>query len=196
MKKQNFAILIILLSFILVSCGTQQDESMEYYSNDTVTSGQGITGFGASEAPMMMDAGIEMKQASVEVSEESMSNSNDPLVQSNRKLIRTVDLSVETNTFDTTMEELSASVAELNGYLEQSNIGGRSMLYEDENRSAYIIARIPAQNLDTFLSKVKEATNITYQNEHIADVTLQYNDVESRKKTLEIEQERIWELLE
>ena len=42
---------------------------------------------------------------------------------------------------------------------------------------------------------VSEIGNVTQKNESVEDVTLQYVDVESRKKALETEQERLMELL-
>ena len=56
--------------------------------------------------------------------------------------------------------------------------------------------RIPADQLDAFLSEVSTQGNITYKNENVQDVTLQYTDITSRKKTLQVEQDRLWALLE
>ena len=46
-----------------------------------------------------------------------------------------------------------------------------------------------------FVDVVSEIGNVTQKNESVEDVTLQYVDVESRKKALETEQERLMELL-
>ncbi len=56
--------------------------------------------------------------------------------------------------------------------------------------------RIPSAHLDPFLSQINEQSNVTNRSESIEDVTLQYSDIESRKKTLAVEQERLWALLE
>lgn len=50
--------------------------------------------------------------------------------------------------------------------------------------------------LEAFLQAAQASGNVVSQSETTEDVTLQYSDVESRKKSLEIEQERIWALLE
>ncbi len=63
-------------------------------------------------------------------------------------------------------------------------------------RHASITARIPADQLDSFLQVVEDQANVTERSETTTDVTLQYSDLESRKKTLTTEQERIWALLE
>lgn len=56
--------------------------------------------------------------------------------------------------------------------------------------------RIPAENLDTFLSSVADQSNVTSKNENVSDVTLQYVDLESHKKTLKAEQDRLLEMIE
>ena len=57
-------------------------------------------------------------------------------------------------------------------------------------------ARIPAKRLDEFVQRVGEQSNITNKEERVEDVTLQYVDLESRKKALATEQDRLLELLE
>ncbi|WP_294150382.1 DUF4349 domain-containing protein [uncultured Clostridium sp.] len=119
-------------------------------------------------------------------------------VDTQRKLIRTVSMSLESTQFDSLMESITKKVTELGGYIENSNISGSSIRYgSDRNqRSAQITARIPADNLPAFITEVEENGNVTGKQEAVEDVTLSYADVESRKKTLEVEQERLWELLE
>lgn len=50
--------------------------------------------------------------------------------------------------------------------------------------------------MDEFLNGVESAGNVVRRSESTKDVTLQYSDIESRKKTLKIEQDRLWVLLE
>lgn len=116
----------------------------------------------------------------------------------NRKLIRNVTLSVETDAFDQMMKTLTDKVGELGGYVEQSDISGNSLNYQNElvPRYASLTVRVPIDRLDGFVSTVEANGNITNKSENTQDVTLQYSDLESRKKSLSVEQERIWALLE
>lgn len=113
-----------------------------------------------------------------------------------RKLIRTIDLQVETQEFDALVEQMENQIAELGGYIESSSISGKRMSEDGRSRSASLTARIPNQKLDAFVSEVSEQGNVTRKSETTEDVTLQYTDVESRKKALETEQERLWVILE
>ena len=117
---------------------------------------------------------------------------------SERKLIRTVNIDAETDQFDDLITSVTDRITSLGGYTEQSDISGQRTNRSNEPipRHAYIVARIPADMLDTFMDAVEQGANVTNKTESTQDVTLQYSDVESRKKSLTIEQERIWDLLE
>ena len=63
-------------------------------------------------------------------------------------------------------------------------------------RTASLTVRIPTGRLDEFITDLEGKGSIVNRSENTEDVTLQYSDIESRKKTLEMEQDRIWALLE
>ena len=122
---------------------------------------------------------------------------NTPL-PAGRKLIRNADMDVETDSFDTLLSGIYSRISELGGYVEQSSTSGRRPGYQNTPipRSASITARIPSAKLDQFITTVEESGNVVNKTETTEDVTLKYSDIESRKKSLTIEQDRIWELLE
>ena len=115
-----------------------------------------------------------------------------------RKLIRNVSMNLETREFDALTKSISDAVTFLGGYIEQADVSGNSLYWSGERSSRYsnITARIPENKLDAFLTEVSGQGNVTYKNESVQDVTLQYTDITSRKKTLQMEQDRLWELLE
>ncbi len=117
-------------------------------------------------------------------------------VPTGRKLIRTVHLSVETMEFDQLIGNINQAVSDAGGYMESSDVSGTSISDSLGRRYAYLTVRVPADKLDHFISLVGEQSNITSKSETTQDVTLQYSDIESRKKSLLIEQDRLWELLE
>lgn len=119
-------------------------------------------------------------------------------VPAGRKLIRNVDMDVETDSFDALISGINSRISELGGYVEQSSTSGRRAGYQNTPipRSASVTARIPSDKLEQFITTVEETGNVINKTETTEDVTLQYSDIESRKKSLSIEQDRIWELLE
>ena len=114
------------------------------------------------------------------------------------KLIRNVSMHLETREFDALTKSISDAVTFFGGYIEQADVSGNSLYWSGERSSRYsnITARIPENKLDAFLTEVSGQGNVTYKNESVQDVTLQYTDITSRKKTLQMEQDRLWELLE
>lgn len=113
----------------------------------------------------------------------------------NQKLIRTIRLDAETEDMDTLLSQVEKRVAELGGYVEAREIYNGSMYNSSRYRNASLTIRIPAAKLDSFVDHVEEVSNITSNTETTDDVTLQYVSIESRIKALQIEEERLLELL-
>ena len=135
------------------------------------------------DAPMEMDT-IQSSAPMTEV------------IQTSRKLIRTVHLNVETYDFDELLIKLQEQISAMAGYIEQSDISGNSVQNNYSRRHAYLTVRVPSTSLDQFITSVEDNGNVTNKSETTTDITLQYSDLESRRKSLTIEQDRIWELLE
>ena len=169
----------------------------------------GLTACGASaaggknEAETVTETAADTGDIKTEAAAEGGDSLTSPAALSSpqtagRKLIRNVDLWTETEDFDGLLRSIHEQVASLSGYVEQSDVSGSSIQHDSRpsRRHASITARIPADRLDSFLQAVEGQANVTERSETTTDVTLQYSDLESRKKTLTTEQERIWALLE
>ena len=110
-----------------------------------------------------------------------------------RKLIKNVHMDVETEDYPTLIATVTARVEELGGYMENYDSYNEN---EIGRRGCGMTLRIPAGKLDGFLVQLGEISNIRSRSESVEDVTLQYVDMESHKKMLREEQERLLELLE
>ena len=122
-------------------------------------------------------------------------NGIEEVQETDRKLIRNVNLSLQTKEFDTVLDNMSQKVKDLGGYIQDSSVWGSSSDYSSSRSASYTL-RIPSDKLDEFIDVVETLGNVTYKNESVDDVTLRYVDVESHKKALETEQERLLALLE
>lgn len=135
--------------------------------------------------------------------EESASGSNgvekvddETVKNNNRKIIKTVNISAETEEFDSFVANVNAKVIALGGYMENTDISGRSINSSMSSmRRASMTARIPAQNLDSFVDHVSTNSNILNKSESASDVTLNYADTAAHIKSLRTEQDRLNELL-
>lgn len=123
------------------------------------------------------------------------SSSSTTALPVDRKLVKTIYLDAETKELDTLLTALDKKVAELGGYMEERSVNGSSnSTYK--YRSANMVIRIPADKLDAFVEHVAEKSNITYSNQTVEDITLNYVATESRVAALETEQARLLELME
>ena len=110
------------------------------------------------------------------------------------KIIKTVDLSVETKEYEAYITALTASVSAAGGYVETSTANLGSTSYS--NRYATFTVRIPAANLDSFISASGEKGTITSKTENQQNVTLEYVDLESRIEAYKTEKATLTGLLE
>lgn len=135
----------------------------------------------------------ETMASSEDIRQKEVLNLNE---NTNRKLIKTISMNVETENFDSLLGNIKQRVAALGGYVEQEEINGTSYYAARNNRYASMSLRIPNDQLESFVNEVTEISNVIWKNENVQDVTLQYVDVESHKKALQTEQDRLFELLE
>ena len=202
MKRRiiTLAIAIITTGAVLAGCGSSSasSDSGGYNAKEAASPAMAAESYAYSDDlydyAAEEEADIEPEEARAAGESEAPSDS-EILASSNRKLIKTVSMSAETREFDKFISNVTDKINTLGGYAESVDISGNSYDSYSE-RSAFIVARIPAAKLDMFVSDVSEHSNITSKNESAEDVTLQYADVEAHKESLKIEQQRLNELLE
>lgn len=107
----------------------------------------------------------------------------------NKKIIKTYNFSYDTEKFDEAYRYLREQVAAYDGYISSSDMYGTDL------RNLRLTARIPVDKCDGFVNQLGSLGTVVSQSESAEDVTLQYNDTESRITSLKTEQQRINELL-
>lgn len=117
-------------------------------------------------------------------------------VDPSRKMIYQVSYRIQTLDFDASLSAIDALAVEFGGYTESSEIFGRSIQSSrSQLRSATLVLRIPADQLNSFFGRVSSIGTITGESLSSQDVTLQYVDIDARLKTLQQQEERILALL-
>lgn len=168
--KICFIIIATLVSaLLLASCGSEEAlDSVENIKTETAENAVGTVG-------------------------------NDTVIKDqNAKIIREISMTGETKDFESASEMLKSQINEAGGYIESSEINGGESLRNNrysERRANYII-RIPAEKLDDFLNKTKEALNVTSFTENTTDVTLEYYDIQARLDTLKSKKAALEAMLE
>jgi hypothetical protein len=170
-------LVIVLLLSALAGCGAKEEAA--------------VSSPGA--APMATEAVME----EVLYDEASSETGSGTTLPENQKLIRTVHMDAQTLSMNPLMAWLDSRVAELGGYYEQKSVR-RSGSRDDGSyyQFADLMIRIPAENLDQFVSQIGEEANVTSKSETTENVTLTYVSTQSRVLALETEQTRLLELLE
>lgn len=202
-KNKLFSILVsaITVSLVLAGCGgsNKSDSYDGYYSEGSYYDSEPMMAMEEAVEEYYSDdvyeVGSEAKMAATDNAEVATESELESTA-SNRKLIKDVNMTVQTKEFDTLIETITNKIDALGGYAEEMNVTGYE--YDSSSKStrtAYITARIPAKNLKSFVSVISENSNITSKNESTRDVTLEYSDVEARRNSLRVEQERLNELI-
>ena len=118
------------------------------------------------------------------------------LLDADRKIIKTVNESVQTDSYDSFIKSISEAVASVGGYISSKEEHGDSYYNSQTLRSSYYTIRIPAEKLDEFTKNVDSLAVVTSYNESMLDVTEAYVDVESRIAVYESERIALLEMLE
>lgn len=193
-------ILILILAVTACSKKSETKNDSASYSYDMAESSTGSTAAelaGMEEKPKeSLNYGSNAGASEESGINNSSSISANQLNQSNDKIIRRFFLDVETQEFDNLISKIDSEVNRLGGYVESSDISGKRYYYSEESRYASIIVRVPKEKVNDFVNSVNENSNVVKKQESTENVTLQYTDIESRKKSLEIEQERLFDILE
>jgi len=182
--KRYLSIVLVLLLLIsaLTGCGAKSDSYVEQAAPEA-----------APEAAPMEP----MEEEVLYDETTSESGSTGTVLPENQKLIRTVYMEAETLSMDSLITWLDGRVGALNGYYEQKSVR-RSGSRDDGSYYQYadLTIRVPAENLDGFISQVGDEANIVSTSESTENVTLTYVSTQSRVQALETEQTRLLELLE
>ena len=112
-----------------------------------------------------------------------------------QKLIRTMDLEVETDDLDELLGFLDGKVASMGGYMEERSVRNGSSSATRRYRYANMTIRVPVDRLDEMVEHISGRSNVVSSNESADDITLTYVATQSRVTALEVEQERLLELL-
>lgn len=108
----------------------------------------------------------------------------------NAKIIYTARLSVETTEFEAAQKTIEEITAKHGGYFEAMEVNNNSSSY----RNAYYQIRIPAEELDAFLSEAPAFGNITTAGKNADDVSEYYYDTEARLESARAKLQRLQEL--
>lgn len=178
MKRFLGMILAVLMLLALIGCGAATDSAENMKVEEPMEE---------PGAVMDQEAGGGLLYGTTE---ESASTT-----VADQKLIKRVNIDAETEDLEALLPQITNKVGALGGYIEHQELYNGSAYATSRRRNVNMTIRIPADRLAEFTAQVEGVSNVVSYSESAENVTLQYVDTESRVKALEVEQERLLELL-
>ena len=155
---------------------TEYAEDIALYTTETAENGVMLT-----SAKRSKDTGAVITGAGAEET-----------VATDKKIIRTASMSIATQTFEDSLNNLRASCEEQGGWIESSS---ESVNSYSGLRTAYLTLRVPQDMLDAYLAGTEGLGRITSRSESATDVTASYQDTATRLSTQLALMERLQALI-
>lgn len=114
--------------------------------------------------------------------------------QSDEKIIRTASLTLKTTDFQQSLTQIEALVGKSEGYVERLYQSGEDG--QNGGRYANYTLRIPAANLDSFLSGLEGVARVADMSQTRQDKSAEYQDTASRLKTQQDKMARLQALFQ
>ncbi len=177
MKKWLSLTLVLLLTVgLLAGCGAQSK--------------------GAASMDMAANGSAEIAPEEGILTEDKEISASDTAFPENQKMVRKIWLETETEDLDELLSDVEQQMAALNGYIESQNqYNGSNYSGSRRYRNASLTIRIPADQLDGFITQVSDVSNIVSKKQTAENITLTYVATQSRITALQTEQTRLLELL-
>lgn len=191
MKKRIMSATVVLLLMVMLftSCSAKMNDSMAagdaYYPSDKAEDVYAEGGYDYEYSEPELDDYVDS---------DSSIGSLDAVTETSRKRIQYVTVTMESLEYDTALSEVKMRATAAGGYIESSSESGKD-IKGTGSRRAYIVFRIPAENLDKFAGEIENVGNVLTLETSTRDVTESYYDIEARLASLESQRDRYMELL-
>jgi hypothetical protein len=172
MRKVFCLIAVVVVLAAAVACAPARAPAPEVSKKEVVV-----------ERPVLESVAVE-KAVPAEVGRELASVEE-------RMIIWTGDVSLIVKDAGESLEKVEAIAKDLGGYVVNS-----SSWYEEEQLRASLTIRVPAEEFDTAMARLKDlAIKVEHRNVSTQDVTEEYTDLDSRLRNLEATEKELLELL-
>lgn len=119
---------------------------------------------------------------------------------STEKLIYRADLSIETLDFDAAVASLERLAGAMGGFIESSNVSGNTSWQPDGttrivDRWANYTIRVPAERFQEAVNQAGSLGSVTSSGTQVENITSRFTDQEARQHSLEVQEERLLEML-
>lgn len=122
------------------------------------------------------------------------------LQKSAEKMVYTASVNMETLDYDNALSSVMKDINDMGGFVENSSESNdnRRWYYADPGvttRSARLTVRIPTEKYSDFLNGLSAYGQIVNKTQNAENISRQYGDTQAQIQALEIEQERLLEMM-
>jgi hypothetical protein len=198
--KKFFSILMVLVMVLsMTACGSSSKDTA--YDDMYAGSMNAAPGFAPESA--IGDGYYESDKGYSDVAVETPQSPNPGLEEDvpgeylERKIVYTVTLDLQTKEFDMAMQLINDNVAANKAYVQSQKQTDSSGYYSKyTSRNLTMVVRVPSENLDTFLSGLKnENIHTISTSKDSKDYSTSYYDKQIRIDNLKIQEERLLDML-
>ena len=187
MKKIISLLLCLLLTLALCACGS---ESASYSkASDAYTEGAYY------EAPQMESGDWDAEEPGGLAANAAENGAALGGIEP-EKIIYTASATLETLTFDETLERLQTLIEQYDGFVESSSVSGNEYRsYGGSRRASYRI-RIPSGRFQELMGSLSTLGNVPYTSTSSENVSARYYDTQARITALKTQEQRLLEMME
>ena len=113
------------------------------------------------------------------------------VAESGEKIIKNTYINAESQNFEKDIESIKGRINTLKGIIDNSSTSFGNSYNKNSKRIATFSIRIPKNSFDSFINYIQMILNITYKSESVEDVTDNYEDIQNKKESLILEEEKL-----
>jgi hypothetical protein len=208
-KARNNIIMLLALVVALGACGSAPERSAASQAMPEASRGGASDLYGRndimydSEADYQRDESAPMAAAAEAPDEApSYTQAASGIVgdgMTGEKILKTGNVSLETDDFDSVVDELRFAAVNSGGFVENANIYDVSYNYynhtANRSRECSMTLRVPREQFDSVMALVSGIGKLISSDQYSEDVTAQYYDTARRLETKKVEEERVLEMI-
>lgn len=198
MKKKNLLIILTLvLALLLTACGAASEKAEAYDMVMDETTEEVVVEYAVEEE---LEFTTDSSAAGQTQEAPEAGKTSTPAEEAKKyaeKIVYSGHLYIETTDFDASIAALNKAVEFYDGFVQDSNISGRSNGDRTAvvDRYAYYVVRIPSKDFDAFMTRTGDLGNVTSSGRSAENVTSRYTDYEARLTSLYTQEERLLDML-
>ena len=112
------------------------------------------------------------------------------------KVIKSGSISVETDDYEKFLDELSATLQSMGGFLESNNTEVYQVYENEKLMYGNLMLRVPEESFYILIEYLDESSEVRRKSINETDVTKEYYEKDNRVKNLEVQEEHLRELFD